>query len=84
MSLPGPGTADQKEASPFVIEWIPDVLPRCQMGELRISFEFGHQQSGQPEYYEKISVAEKGGRSKSDCSQTKVTKAAEVLQVVVQ
>uniref|UniRef100_A0A4W6CWF1 Chromosome 2 open reading frame 42 n=1 Tax=Lates calcarifer TaxID=8187 RepID=A0A4W6CWF1_LATCA len=46
----GPGTADQKEASPFVIEWIPDVLPRCQMGELRISFEFGHQQSGQPEY----------------------------------
>ncbi|XP_029299883.1 uncharacterized protein C2orf42 homolog isoform X2 [Cottoperca gobio] len=42
------GPADQKEASPFVIEWIPDVLPRCQMGELRISFEFGHQQSGQP------------------------------------
>ncbi|XP_072228383.1 uncharacterized protein C2orf42 homolog [Leuresthes tenuis] len=80
----GPGTADQKEASPFVIEWIPDVLPRCQMGELRISFEFGHQQSGQPEYYEKMSVAEKGGCSKSDCSQTKVTKAAEVLQVVVQ
>uniref|UniRef100_A0A3Q3AH93 Chromosome 2 open reading frame 42 n=1 Tax=Kryptolebias marmoratus TaxID=37003 RepID=A0A3Q3AH93_KRYMA len=40
-------TADQKEASPFVIEWIPDVLPRCQMGELRFSFEFGHQQSGQ-------------------------------------
>uniref|UniRef100_A0A4W6CWI8 Chromosome 2 open reading frame 42 n=1 Tax=Lates calcarifer TaxID=8187 RepID=A0A4W6CWI8_LATCA len=51
----GPGTADQKEASPFVIEWIPDVLPRCQMGELRISFEFGHQQSGQPEYCEKMS-----------------------------
>ncbi|KAM4528042.1 uncharacterized protein C2orf42 homolog [Odontesthes bonariensis] len=80
----GPGAADQKEASPFVIEWIPDVLPRCQMGELRISFEFGHQQSGQPEYYEKMSVAEKGGRNKSDCSQTKVTKAAEILQVVVQ
>uniref|UniRef100_A0A3Q1F0S1 Chromosome 2 open reading frame 42 n=1 Tax=Acanthochromis polyacanthus TaxID=80966 RepID=A0A3Q1F0S1_9TELE len=43
----GPGTEEQKEATPFVIEWIPDVLPRCQMGELRISFEFGHQQSGQ-------------------------------------
>ncbi|KAF3849288.1 hypothetical protein F7725_015785, partial [Dissostichus mawsoni] len=26
------GPADQKDASPFVIEWIPDVLPRCQMG----------------------------------------------------
>uniref|UniRef100_A0A3Q3R283 Putative treble-clef zinc-finger domain-containing protein n=1 Tax=Monopterus albus TaxID=43700 RepID=A0A3Q3R283_MONAL len=36
------GTTDQREAAPFVIEWIPDVLPRCQMGELRISFEFGH------------------------------------------
>uniref|UniRef100_A0A8P4G2U2 Putative treble-clef zinc-finger domain-containing protein n=1 Tax=Dicentrarchus labrax TaxID=13489 RepID=A0A8P4G2U2_DICLA len=55
----GPGSADQKEASPFVIEWIPDVLPRCQMGELRLSFEFGHQQSGQPE-----SSPEKGGRNR--------------------
>ncbi|XP_044190284.1 uncharacterized protein C2orf42 homolog isoform X2 [Thunnus albacares] len=79
----GPGTADQKEASPFVIEWIPDVLPRCQMGELRISFEFGHQQSGQPEYCEKMSAAEKGGRNKADSTQTKHSKAVEILQVVV-
>lgn len=43
----GTAAADQKEAGPFVIEWIPDVLPRCHMGELRITFEFGHQQSGQ-------------------------------------
>ncbi|XP_070781103.1 uncharacterized protein C2orf42 homolog [Enoplosus armatus] len=77
------GPADQKEASPFVIEWIPDVLPRCQMGELRISFEFGHQQSGQLEHCEKMSVAEKGGRNKSDSSQSKPTKAVEILQVVV-
>ncbi|XP_041825154.1 uncharacterized protein C2orf42 homolog isoform X2 [Melanotaenia boesemani] len=80
----GPGTADQKEASPFVIEWIPDVLPRCQMGELRISFEFGHQQSGQSELHEKMSVAEKGGRSKLDCTQSKDKKADDILQVVVQ
>ncbi|XP_071322330.1 uncharacterized protein C2orf42 homolog isoform X2 [Trachinotus anak] len=73
---------DQKEASPFVIEWIPDVLPRCQMGELRISFEFGHQQSGQPEHCEKVSAAEKGGRNKSDPTQPKHTKV-EILQVVV-
>ncbi|XP_056260341.1 uncharacterized protein C2orf42 homolog isoform X1 [Seriola aureovittata] len=79
----GPGTADQKEASPFVIEWIPDVLPRCQMGELRIGFEFGHQQSGQPEHCDKTSAAEKGGRNKPDSTQSKHTKAVEILQVVV-
>ncbi|MEQ2184366.1 hypothetical protein GOODEAATRI_007149 [Goodea atripinnis] len=74
----------KKESSPFVIEWTPDVLPRCQMGELRISFEFGHQQSGQSECQEKVGGTEKKGCRKSDCSQTKVPKAAEVLQVVVQ
>ncbi|XP_051794836.1 uncharacterized protein C2orf42 homolog isoform X2 [Acanthochromis polyacanthus] len=79
----GPGTEEQKEATPFVIEWIPDVLPRCQMGELRISFEFGHQQSGQPEFYDKMSTAEKGGRNKSDCVQPKLSNAMEILQVVV-
>ncbi|KAM3600564.1 uncharacterized protein V6R79_025173 [Siganus canaliculatus] len=79
----GPGSADQKEAGPFVIEWIPDVLPRCQMGELRISFEFGHQQSGQLENGEKMAAAEKGGRNKSDSSQTKVKKSAEIIHVVV-
>ncbi|XP_013875756.1 uncharacterized protein C2orf42 homolog isoform X2 [Austrofundulus limnaeus] len=77
----GPSTADQKEASPFVIEWIPDVLPHCQMGELRISFEFGHQQSGQLESAEKTSASEKKGFNKSDCSQTK--NHSEILQVVV-
>ncbi|CAG5867687.1 unnamed protein product [Menidia menidia] len=80
----GPGVADQKEAGPFVIEWIPDVLPRCRMGELRIAFEFGHQQSGQPELLEKTGPAEKGGRSKPDCGQARVANTAEILQVVVQ
>ncbi|XP_045923719.1 uncharacterized protein C2orf42 homolog [Micropterus dolomieu] len=75
----GPGSADQKEASPFVIEWIPGVLPRCQMGELRISFEFGHQQSGQPEHCEKMSAAEKGGHNKSDSTQPKHTKTVSSL-----
>lgn len=79
----GAGTADQKETCPFVIDWIPDVLPRCHMGELRISFEFGHQQSGQPECCEKTSAAEKGGRNKSDAPQHKLTNAVEILQVVV-
>ncbi|XP_025764582.1 uncharacterized protein C2orf42 homolog isoform X5 [Oreochromis niloticus] len=77
------GAGDQKEACPFVIDWIPDVLPRCHVGELRISFEFGHQQSGQPEHGDKTSAAEKGGRNKSDCPQHKLTNTVEILQVVV-
>ncbi|XP_068430255.1 uncharacterized protein C2orf42 homolog [Clinocottus analis] len=80
------GPADQKEAGTFVIEWTPDVLPRCRMGELRIGFEFGHQQSGQPENNgEKTSAAEKGGRGKSDSSQTKhaAAQGVEIIQLVL-
>lgn len=79
----GPGPPDQKEASPFVIEWTPDVLPRCQMGELRISFEFGHQQSGQPELSEKGTLTERGARVKAESAQPKLPKAIQVLQMVV-
>ncbi|XP_071011401.1 uncharacterized protein C2orf42-like isoform X1 [Oncorhynchus clarkii lewisi] len=43
-------TADQKDPTPFVIEWIPDILPRCRVGELRIRFQYGHQHGGQTEY----------------------------------
>ncbi|RXN17534.1 putative protein C2orf42-like protein [Labeo rohita] len=35
--------AEQTEPVPFVIEWIPDILPHSQVGELRIRFEYGHQ-----------------------------------------
>lgn len=79
----GPSSGDQKESTPFVIEWIPDVLPRCQMGELRISFEFGHQHSGQSESVEKMGGAEKKARRKPDSSQPKVPKDADVLEVVI-
>lgn len=51
-----------------MIEWIPDVLPRSHMGELRISFEYGHQQSGQQE------LCEKGSRSRMDSNLSKATK----------
>jgi len=40
---------DQKELTPFVIEWIPDILPFMKIGELRIKFEYGHQRNGQLE-----------------------------------
>ncbi|XP_061822035.2 uncharacterized protein C2orf42 homolog isoform X1 [Nerophis lumbriciformis] len=42
----GSASDDPKDGRPFEIEWTPDVLPLCHVGELRISFEFGHQQSG--------------------------------------
>ncbi|KAM6113299.1 LOW QUALITY PROTEIN: uncharacterized protein C2orf42 homolog [Phoenicopterus ruber ruber] len=32
----------QKEPTPFVIEWIPNILPRARIGELRIKFQYGH------------------------------------------
>lgn len=34
---------NQIEPTPFIIEWIPDILPLSKIGELRIKFEFGHQ-----------------------------------------
>lgn len=43
----GNTSADQKEPTPFVIEWIPDILPKSRIGELRIKFEYGHQRNGQ-------------------------------------
>lgn len=32
----------QKEPIPFIIEWIPDVLPITEIGELRLTFKYGH------------------------------------------
>ncbi|XP_064631260.1 uncharacterized protein C2orf42-like isoform X2 [Lineus longissimus] len=46
----GNTTADQKEPTPFIIEWIPDILPKTHIGELRIKFEYGHQRNGQIEH----------------------------------
>ncbi|XP_063597562.1 uncharacterized protein C2orf42-like [Penaeus indicus] len=37
----------QKEPTPFIIEWIPDILPKSLIGELRIKFEFDHLHNGQ-------------------------------------
>jgi len=34
------------EGIPFIIEWIPDILPQSHVGEMRIQFEFGHQCNG--------------------------------------
>ena len=47
---PGNTSPDQKEPTPFIIEWIPDILPKSHIGELRIKFEYGHQRNGQIEH----------------------------------
>ncbi|XP_063864561.1 uncharacterized protein C2orf42-like isoform X2 [Scylla paramamosain] len=44
VGTPPPG---QKEPTPFIIEWIPDILPLSLIGELRIKFEFDHLHNGQ-------------------------------------
>ncbi|KAL3863632.1 hypothetical protein ACJMK2_005382 [Sinanodonta woodiana] len=46
----GNTSSDQKEPTPFIIEWIPDILPKSHIGELRIKFEYGHQRNGHIEH----------------------------------
>ncbi|XP_005988270.1 uncharacterized protein C2orf42 homolog [Latimeria chalumnae] len=48
----GNTSPDQKEPTPFTIEWIPDILPKSKIGELRIKFEYGHHRNGHIEYQE--------------------------------
>ncbi|XP_011339027.2 uncharacterized protein C2orf42 homolog [Ooceraea biroi] len=38
----GNTSPNQTEPTPFLIEWIPDILPISKIGELRIIFEYGH------------------------------------------
>ncbi|XP_063788160.1 uncharacterized protein C2orf42 homolog [Pseudophryne corroboree] len=42
----GNTSPEQKEPTPFTIEWIPDILPLSKIGELRIKFEYGHHRNG--------------------------------------
>ncbi|XP_034286545.1 uncharacterized protein C2orf42 homolog [Pantherophis guttatus] len=48
----GNTSPDQKEPTPFIIEWIPDILPQSKIGELRIKFEYGHYRNGHPADYQ--------------------------------
>ncbi|XP_048474671.1 uncharacterized protein C2orf42 homolog [Rhincodon typus] len=43
---------EQKEPTPFIIEWIPDILPKLKIGEMRIKLEYGHHRNGHVEYRE--------------------------------
>ncbi|XP_051831426.1 uncharacterized protein C2orf42 homolog isoform X2 [Antechinus flavipes] len=48
----GNTSPDQKEPTPFIIEWIPDILPQSKIGELRIKFEYGHHRNGHTAEYQ--------------------------------
>ncbi|XP_029459852.1 uncharacterized protein C2orf42 homolog isoform X2 [Rhinatrema bivittatum] len=48
----GSMSPDQKQLTPFMIEWIPDILPQSKIGELRLKFEYGHQSNEQPSEYQ--------------------------------
>ncbi|XP_063228338.1 uncharacterized protein C2orf42 [Bacillus rossius redtenbacheri] len=54
---------DQVEPTPFIIEWTPDILPQSKVGELRLSFEFGHQRNG---LVEKLQVSPRACKKNSE------------------
>lgn len=45
---PGNTSPTQKEPTPFIIEWIPNILPQARIGELRIKFQYGHHGGPRP------------------------------------
>jgi hypothetical protein len=42
-------TVDPGVNTPFVIEWTPNIMPIMKMGELKLTFKFGHQRNGKIE-----------------------------------
>lgn len=64
--LSGTCAAEQTEPVPFVIEWIPDILPHSQVGELRIRFEYGHQLGSKPEHCKSSAGTERTEQTVAD------------------
>ncbi|XP_036385515.1 uncharacterized protein C2orf42 homolog [Megalops cyprinoides] len=91
----GTSTSEQKEPTPFVIEWIPDILPRSRVGELRIRFEYGHQLGGQPDFCDGAAGraggaagsssggGAGGGAAAAEAAQSLPTPTIEILRVSV-
>ncbi|XP_076387540.1 uncharacterized protein C2orf42 isoform X2 [Megachile rotundata] len=52
----GNTSPNQVEPTPFLIEWIPDILPISKIGELRIRFEFGHVKNETNQKWRKIAL----------------------------
>ena len=53
----GQMSSNPKHIIPFVIEWVPNLLPRTGIGELTIKFEFGHQKNGQVDTFHEDSLS---------------------------
>ncbi|XP_043272498.1 uncharacterized protein C2orf42 [Venturia canescens] len=53
----GNTSPNQIEPTPFLIEWIPDILPVSKIGELRIRFEFGHVKNETPQRWRKLALS---------------------------
>ena len=53
----GQMSSNPKHIIPFVIEWVPNLLPRIGIGELTIKFEFGHQKNGQIDTFHEGSLS---------------------------
>lgn len=56
-TLLGNTSPNQVEPTPFLIEWIPDILPISKIGELRIRFEFGHVKNETSHKWRKITLS---------------------------
>ncbi|EFN86962.1 uncharacterized protein C2orf42 homolog [Harpegnathos saltator] len=53
----GNTSPNQVDPTPFLIEWIPDILPISKIGELRIRFEFGHVKNETNHKWRKIALS---------------------------
>ncbi|XP_039310149.1 uncharacterized protein C2orf42 isoform X5 [Solenopsis invicta] len=53
----GNTSPNQVEPTPFLIEWIPDILPISKIGELRIRFEFGHVKNETSHKWRKVALS---------------------------
>ncbi|XP_032685892.1 uncharacterized protein C2orf42 homolog isoform X2 [Odontomachus brunneus] len=53
----GNTSPNQVEPTPFLIEWIPDILPISKIGELRIRFEYGHVKNATNHKWRKIALS---------------------------
>jgi len=53
----GNTSPNQVEPTPFLIEWIPDILPISKIGELRIRFEFGHVKNETSQKWRKVALS---------------------------
>ena len=51
------GDGSPREGIPFIIDWIPDILPQSHVGEMRIQFEFGHQSNGVIQHHRTTAAA---------------------------